>query len=299
VMMQAEWRPLVPGEPIGVVALSGPVDAAKLQAGIDVLRGWGHPILEAPNLHRAESYLAGGDDERLAGIEEVIDMGARCLIAARGGYGAARLLPKVNLQHLGDKGVRLVGFSDLTAMLNPLAGRGGTVQVHGPMVAAGLVGPHNARRLLSLLRGELVGEPLFRFSKGSVIRPGTVEGPAMGGNLTVLSTLIGTPWEPDLDGSVLFLEEVGEPLYRLDRMLTHLRGSGRLRKVKALIGGSLRGCRPASERSRLWRRLLLEAAPPGAAVVVDLPFGHGAANLAFPIGATVQVNTRTHRVIWR
>ena len=281
------------------MALSGPVDAAKLRTGIEVLRGWGHPIVEAPNLHRAESYLAGGDDERLAGFEEVVDKGARFVIATRGGYGAARLLGGFPWQRLADRGVRLVGFSDLTAILNPLAGRGGTVQVHGPMVAAGLAGRHNARRLLSLLRGEFVGEPLFRFSNGSVVRPGTVEGPTLGGNLAVLSTLIGTPWEPDFDGSLLFLEEVGEPLYRLDRMLTHLRGSGKLRKVKALIGGSLRGCRPASERSQRWRQLLLEAAPPGAAVVVDLPFGHGAANLAFPIGATVQLNTRTHRVIWR
>ena len=296
--VNAQWRPLEPGEPIGVVALSGPLDAAKLRAGLDVLQGWGHPILEAPNLHREEAYLAGRDAERMAGIEEVVNRGARCLIAARGGYGATRLLDALPWQRLGQEGVRLVGFSDLTALLNPLAGRDGTVQIHGPMVAAGLTGRHNARRLLSLLRGELVGEPLFRFPEASVIRPGVVEGPAFGGNLTVLTSLIGTPWEPDLDGSVLFLEEVGEPLYRLDRMLTHLRCSGKLRKVKALIGGSLRGCRPAVERSRSWRSLLAEAAPPGAAIVVDLPFGHGAANLAFPIGATVQVNTNSLRLTW-
>jgi muramoyltetrapeptide carboxypeptidase len=289
----------VPGEPIGVVALSGPVDASKLQAGVDVLRGWGHPIVEASNLHREESYLAGGDDERLAGIEEVVDRGARCLMAARGGYGAGRLLGNLPWQRLAEKRVRIVGFSDLTAILNPLAVTGGTLQVHGPMVAAGLARPHNARRLLSLLRGEFVGEPLFRFSKGSVVRPGIVEGPALGGNLTVLSTLIGTPWEPDFDGSVVFLEEVGEPLYRLDRMLTHLRGSGRLQQVKALIGGSLRGCRPASERFERWRQLLLEAAPEGAPVVTGLPFGHGTINLAFPIGAAVELDTRRGGLTWR
>jgi muramoyltetrapeptide carboxypeptidase len=295
----AQWKPLTQGEPIGVVALSGPSDAVKLQAGVEVLRAWGHPIVEAPNLQRQESYLAGGDDERLAGIEDVVKRGARCLIAARGGYGAARLLGAFPWKLLQQNEVRLVGFSDLTAILNPLARRGGTVQVHGPMVAAGFSGSHNVRRLLSLLRGELVGEPLFRFSQSSVVRPGTVEGRAVGGNLSVLSSLMGTPWEPDFDESVVFLEEVGEPLYRLDRMLTHLRSSGRLRKVKALIGGSLHGCRPASERTLRWRQLLLEVAPPRAAVVVDLPFGHGAANLAFPIGATVQLDTRTLRVMWR
>jgi muramoyltetrapeptide carboxypeptidase len=114
----------------------------------------------------------------------------------------------------------------------------------------------------------------------------------------MLSSLIGTPWEPEFDGALVFVEEVNEPLYRLDRMLTHLRSSGRLRNVKALIGGSLRGCRPASERPEMWRRLLLETAPPEAAVVLELPFGHGAANLAFPVGAMVEIDTQALRVVW-
>jgi muramoyltetrapeptide carboxypeptidase len=114
-----------------------------------------------------------------------------------------------------------------------------------------------------------------------------------------MTALIGTPWEPEFDGSLLFLEEVGEPLYRLDRMLTHLRASGRLRKVKALIGGSLRDCRPASERPGIWRRLLLEAAPPDAPVVVDLPFGHGATNLAFPVGGVVELDTDLAAILWK
>jgi muramoyltetrapeptide carboxypeptidase len=98
---------------------------------------------------------------------------------------------------------------------------------------------------------------------------------------------------------VLFLEEVDEPLYRLDRMLTHLRASATLLKVKALIGGSLRGCRPAAARPERWRRLLLEVAPEGAPVVTGLPFGHGADNRAFPIGAVVELDTRRGRVTWR
>ncbi len=148
------------------------------------------------------------------------------------------------------------------------------------------------------MRGELAGDVLFRFPERSIVRHGRVSGRALGGNLSLLTSLIGTPWEPDFDDSVLFLEEVGEPVYRLDRMLTHLGASGRLRNVKALIGGSLRGCRPAADRSELWRRLLLEVAPDKAPVVVGLPFGHGAANLAFPIGATVVLDTRAQRLTW-
>lgn len=279
------------------MAPSGPVDPVKLDRGLEVIRGWGHPVIEAPNLLREASYLAGGDDERLAGVRQVLAAGARLLVAARGGYGVSRILDDLPWEGLADRRVTVVGFSDLTAVLNPLAAMG-AIQVHGPMVASGLATPSNADRLRSLLRGDLVGAVLFRVPKGAVVRPGRARGRAVGGNLTLLCALIGTPWEPDFDGSVVFLEEVSEPLYRLDRMLTHLRGSGRLQNVKALIGGSLRGCRPASERSAVWRRLLLEAAPPNAPVVVDLPFGHGAANLAFPIGATVELDTDALRVVW-
>jgi muramoyltetrapeptide carboxypeptidase len=148
------------------------------------------------------------------------------------------------------------------------------------------------------MRGDLVGDVLFRFPERSVVRHGRVSGRALGGNLSLLTSLIGTLWEPDFDDSLVFIEEVGEPVYRLDRMLTHLGASGRLRNVKALIGGSLRGCRPASDRSKAWRQLLLEVAPEEAAVVVDLPFGHGATNLAFPVGTTVALDTRAQRVTW-
>ncbi|MCJ7756317.1 MAG: LD-carboxypeptidase, partial [Thermoanaerobaculales bacterium] len=288
--MKSIWRPLEPGEPIGVVALSGPVDPVKLEAGLEVLRGWGHPVIEAVNLRAEDGYLAGSDAERLAGLDEILAAGVRWVMAARGGYGSTRLLPSVSLERLRDREVSLIGYSDLTAFLNPLAQNGGAVQIHGPMVAAGLARPHNAKRLRALLTGELSGGVLFRFPEGAVARSGRAAGPSLGGNLTLVTALLGTPWEPDFDGCVLFLEEVGEPLYRLDRMLTHLRGSGRLRNVKALIGGSLRGCGPVSDRSDGWRRMLVEAAPAEVPVVVGLPFGHGAANLAFPIGATVEID---------
>ncbi|MGD9253542.1 MAG: LD-carboxypeptidase [Holophagae bacterium] len=295
--MRASFVPLGSGEPIGVVALSGPVDRARLEAGLTVIRGWAHPVIVADNVCRVSGYLAGSDEQRLAGVEEVVRQGARWLVAARGGFGATRLLNTIDLASLAKRQIAFVGFSDLTAVTNPLAGRG-CAQVHGPMVAAGLDRRRNASRLLDLLEGRLVGETLFRFRAPSVVRHGAVRGHAIGGNLALMTTLIGTPWEPDFDGALLFLEDVDEPLFRLDRMLTHLRTSGRLRHVKALIGGSLRGCRPASDRVRVWRQLLAEAAPEGAPVVVDLDFGHGAANLAFPIGVELELDTRSGRLVW-
>ena len=296
--MAPRFTPLLHDEPIGVVALSGPVDPRQLAAGLEILRGWGHPIVLAPNLEDRCGYLAGGDDARLQGLQAVLSRGARIVIAARGGYGVTRLLDRLPWDRMVDAGTTFVGFSDLTSLLNALVERGGGVQIHGPMVAAGLSDSRNSDQLEAMLGGRLVGRPLFRFSRSSVIRSGHVHGMALGGNLAMVTALLGTPFEPSFDGSVVFLEEVGEPLYRLDRMLTQLACSGRFQGVKALISGSLRGCRPASERAERWRELLCELAPPAAVVVTDLPFGHGARNLCFPIGSPVEVDTESGLVSW-
>ena len=297
--MSFRFVPLSPGEPIGVVALSGPVDRDRLDAGLQALDGWGHPVVLAPNLDARTGYLAGDDDARLAGLESVVARGATLLVAARGGFGVTRLLPRLRLRELAAAGVRFVGYSDTSALLNAMATAGGTVQVHGPMVAAGLARRDNELRLRRLLEGELVGETLFRFDRRCVLRSGRAAGHAIGGTLSVLAALIGTPHEPPWAGSVLFIEEVGEPLYRLDRLLTQLRASARLRGVKALICGGLRGCGPVAERGPRWREMVAEAAAPETPVVVDLPFGHGARNLAFPIGATVEVDTDSGAIRWR
>jgi len=289
-------RPLERGEPIGVVALSGPVDPAKLVDGLDVIRSWNCPVEPAPNLRDREGYLAGSDQARLDGLTDLLDRGIRTFIAARGGFGVTRLMDRLPWTRLIDGQAQFIGFSDLTAILNPLASS--MVQIHGPMVAAGLARSANASRLLDVLLGRLEGQDLFSIPGGKVLRHGKTAGRALGGNLSLLSALVGTPWEPDFNDAILFLEEVSEPPYRLDRMLTHLRSSVSFAGVKALIGGTLHACRPHSECVARWSQLLVEAAPEGVPVVAGLRFGHGARNMAFPIGAPLVVDTRRGAVSW-
>lgn len=296
--MRSELVPLTHGEPVGVVALSGPVDPERLEEGLVELRRWGHPVVVAPNIGSVHGFLAGTDDERIAGLESVLDHGARVILAARGGYGAIRILPKLPWSRLVRERAVVVGFSDVTAILGPLADRSGVVQVHGPMVAAGLGNRSNADRLHELLEGRLQGRRLFNVRESGIVRAGRVRGRAAGGNLALLASLVGTPWQPNLDGAIVFLEDVNEPGYRLDRMLTQLVLSGMFRRVKALISGGLQDCRSAGAETRSWREMLLEAAPDGAPVVVDLPFGHGSDNHAFPIGAIVTIDTDRGRVDW-
>jgi len=290
------WRTLERDEPIGVVALSGPVDPDRLAAGLKALQSWGNPIELASNLRAQKSYLAGSDESRLNGLNELLDLGVRTFIAARGGFGVTRLMEHVPWTRMASSGVQFIGFSDLTALLNPLSTS--VVQVHGPMVAAGLEHRANEERLRDLLLGRLIGECLFPIPADKVLRHGKAEGVVMGGNLSLLSTLIGTQWEPDFSDRILFLEEVSEPSYRLDRLLTHLRSSASFSGVKALIGGTLHACRPHSECVERWSELLLEAAPEGVPVICGLPFGHGMKNMAFPVGATVEIDTRRAAVSW-
>ena len=290
------WRSLERGEPLGVVAPSGSVDPLRLAEGLGVLRSWGHPVEVASNLRAKDHYLAGSDDDRLGGLLELLDKGVRTFIAARGGFGSTRLLDRLPWDRLIADEVRFVGFSDLTAVLNPLASS--VVQIHGPMVAAGLGRTPNAARLRDVLDGRLVGQTLFPIPADCVLRHGDAQGIALGGNLSLLSALMGTRWEPDFSDSVLFVEEVSEPPYRLDRLLTHLRGSASFRGVKALIGGSLRACRPRSECLSRWCELLLESVPETVPVIVGMPFGHGTRNLAFPLGASVEIDTRRGALSW-
>jgi muramoyltetrapeptide carboxypeptidase len=292
------FTPLSPNEPIGVVALSGPADPEKLERGLAALREWDHPIIEAPNLRRRLDYLSGPDDSRVEGLSALLDQGIRVIWAMRGGYGITRILDRLPWDRLVEAEVMLIGYSDATAILNPLTLRSEVVQVHGPVVTEltewncpGFV------RLRALLEGRLLDSRLFDIEVPHIVRPGRAVGKALGGNLSLLAALAGTPWAPDLRGAVVFIEEVNEPIYRLDRLLTQLRISGMLNGVKALISGDLHGCEAGSDRR--WRQLLMEAAPDGVPVVHGLPFGHGNANLPFPVGTVVELDTDGGALMWR
>lgn len=292
------WRPLVAGEKVGVVALSGPVDPRLLAAGLAILDGLGLDVVAAPNLVADTGYLAGSDDDRLAALDSVLDRGARVLLAARGGYGAGRLLARLPWRRLAADGVVLAGFSDVTAVTNPLVSRGGAAQVHGPMVATLHTSTAGLGGLLDLLTTPAGRRWAWDLPASAVVRPGRVSGRSLGGNLAVLASLAGGPYFPDLDGAVLFLEDLNEPPYRLDRMLTQVASSATFRGVKALVVGELRDCEGFSNGTPAWRELLLSTAPPEAVVVDGLGFGHGPVNRPFPLGVEVEVDTANARIVW-
>jgi muramoyltetrapeptide carboxypeptidase len=277
-----------------VVAPSGPFDPQLFEQGIQILRErFGlEPRMRADIVSR-HGYLAGDDGRRADEWNEAAtDHEARALWAARGGYGAMRLLPRVDLGRLLHPAKWVVGFSDITALHAALNGAG-LVTCHGPVVTQlPRVTPESLDHLQALLFGEShpvgpggVPGPGAGLVGSAVIRQGSATGTLLGGSLTLLSHLCGTPWLPRFRGAVLFIEDVGELPYRLDRTLTQLRLSGALDGVRGVCVGQLTDCDDPPLIAAETVRELVRAL--GVPAIEGLAAGHEATNQALPLGAVV------------
>jgi len=293
--------PVRAGDRVGVAALSGPADPERLEAGLDALSGLGFDPVPAANLRRRDGLFAGGDDERLAGFHALAaDPDLAAIVFLRGGYGLLRLLPRFDWELLARRPRAYVGYSDLTPFLLEMVRRTGVVTFHGPMVAAdlarGLSGAEE-ESFLAALAGELPRSLPLSMAEEDRGRPG-VRGPLLGGCLSMLVSTLGTPYAPRLDGAVVFVEDVAEPLYRLDRMLTHLRLSGSLTAIRAMIFGHL-GCLdaphpdPAACVAPL-RQGLADLAWP---VAWGLAAGHGTPNHTLPLGLSCRLDPQSAQLL--
>jgi muramoyltetrapeptide carboxypeptidase len=290
--------PVVPGDRIGVAALGGPVRPERLEAGIAALRALGFEPVLASNLGSRHDLFAGGDAERLGALYELADDASlRAIFFARGGHGALRLLPSFDWDRIGRNPRAWVGYSDLTPFLLGIVQRVGLVAFHGPMVAADLargLTPDERDSLLATLAGEFPAVFAASDALLAADAPERCEGVLLGGCLSLLCATLGTPWAPDLSGAILLLEDVAEPTYRLDRMLTHLYLSGSLTGVRGVVLGDFRGTEEAKdEPSTLPGRVAAVAA--GVPVLAGLECGHVAPNRTLPLGlvASIDAGNRT------
>jgi len=282
---------LRPGDVVRVIAPSSPFDPDPFERGLEVLsaRLGLRPRLRADVAERWR-YLAGDDARRADEWREAVaDPEARAIVCARGGYGAMRLLPAIDPAPLLARPKLLLGFSDVTALHAPL-NRAGLATVHGPGVTQLPRLPEEAlRHLEAVLRRSAPISDDGRLAPGAglagsaSIRPGRVSGPLLGGSLTLLSHLAGTPYAPRLEGAILLLEDVGERPYRIDRYLTHLALAGALRGVAGVAVGQLTGCDDENARGAdVVREAVLAL---GVPAIEGLPVGHEDANFALPLGA--------------
>jgi muramoyltetrapeptide carboxypeptidase len=239
-------RALRPGDRVAVIAPASPFQRDEFDAGLLELRALGFDPVYDPSVFARRGYVAGEPEVRAAAFRHAWhDPSLAALIAVRGGYGSVQLLPLLDPAELRRTPKPFVGYSDLTAVLAFLALQAGIVAFHGVMLAgrlgAGAAGYDRDSFLAALCRPEPMGE----IGRGAVesLRDGEAEGVLVGGNLTQIVSSLGTPFAFDPPpGCVLFLEEVAERPYRLDRMLTQLRLAGVLAKASAIVFGELRDC---------------------------------------------------------
>ena len=276
---------------MAIVAPAGPFDRPAFEAGLLVLAERYAPSYDEGCFARTR-YVAGDDARRLDELGAALgDETVRAVFAARGGYGSLRLLAKLRIGAASPK--PLIGFSDITALHAALQAAG-WASIHGPVVTQLGTQPRAvAERLFHLLESSTAPAPALA---GLPFVGGVAEGPLLGGNLSVLSRLLGTPYLPELDGAVLLLEDVGERPYRLDRMWTHLALAGVFDRVRGIALGEFIDCEEPDGDYRSQDVLAGLAGEVGLPCLGGLPIGHGEVNLPVSLGGRVRLDADAGRL---
>ena len=292
------------GSRVALVAPAGPLlERDDLTRAQELCRALGYEPVLGTNAYSRHGYLAGTDDQRLSDLNGVLqDQRLDAIWCIRGGYGALRLLDRVDYEAMARWPKALVGFSDITALLNAITRITGVVTYHGPVARAPM--PPFSRRHFErvLVSSEVPGRLDLLAPPADVLVPqehrivtlvgGTAEGPLAGGNLSLLQCLIGTPYFPDLSRAILFLEDVDEDLYKVDRMLAHLRLVGALEKLAGVAVGRFTELDRASRDGALGFDEVLATylQPLGIPVAYGFPIGHIDSQWTLPLGIRARLN---------
>lgn len=294
--------PLKQGDRIGIVAPSSPQrDDQRLRAGIERLASMGYRVHEGTNLWKRYGYLAGTDDERVDDFNGMLrDPEIRMIVAGRGGFGATRILDRIDYEAARRDPKIVLGFSDVTALNLALLSQSGLVSFSGAMPGVDLWEDKPDRFMLESLQSCIgASEPLGVLPSGptgdaiSGIRGGSAEGRLIPANLTLLATLCGTPYMPDMSGAILLIEEIGEEAYRVDRLLSQVWNSGILSDIGGLAFGAFTGTDP--------KRISIDPLPieevfaeyvrrADVPTISGVPYGHIGSKLTLPVGVRARID---------
>lgn len=299
-------RKLKKGDLIGIVSPASPIaDSTKIGRGVRYLESLGYRVTVGEHAGKTFGYLAGTDDERAADLHSMFsNKHVKAIIAVRGGYGTPRLLRLLNYQLILRNPKILVGFSDLTALQLALWKKCRLTTFHGPMLGVDMADPMDPFTEESFWQAVTTTSRTGKISLPdgttlSAIIPGTATGRLLGGNLSLLVSVTGTPYVPDFAGAIIFLEEIGEEPYRVDRMLTQLRNAGVFSRANGLLGGQFTDCSPKdpAQPSLTIEDVLAETGLSLAKPFLsNLPFGHIPTKLTFPVGIRVRLDAGAHSV---
>jgi muramoyltetrapeptide carboxypeptidase len=286
------------GDTIGIIAPAGPISRERLEQGEKVLHEMGFKIKYESSIFESSRYLAGSDQRRGEEFNRMFaDPDVHAIFCARGGYGSARTLAFVDEIAIKANPKIFLGYSDITSFLLYLYKRCSLVTFHGPMVAIDpdkLVRDKTRASLLSALTLSIGADPASTGPNTlKILKSGFAEGVLLGGCLSILIHSLGTRYEPDFKDKILFLEDIDEAPYRIDRMLTHLKSAGKLQQVNGIVFGEMKRCHPSPEDGYPLEEVLLDVLRDlDIPVLFGFPSGHasGEDNLTLPIGVRVQVD---------
>jgi len=286
---------LVPGDPIGIVAPSSAFEEHTFQRGIETIREMGFSPVIPEALFLKKRYLAGTDDHRARLINRMFaDDDIKAIFCARGGYGAGRLLPYLDWEIICAHPKIFVGFSDVSVLLSAFYARCRMVTFHGPVVTSLADADRETKIMLKTVMSS--GVPIIHnLPRPIVIRPGVARGVVLGGNLCTLCHLAGTAFEPEIAGRILFLEECGEPAYKIDRMLNHLKMCGWLDDIAGLMIGAFERCGSEDIIFQIIEETVANASFP---VMGGFEIGHGRRNRVLPIGIEAILDTTLGRLLF-
>jgi len=276
------------GDTVALVSPAGPVAESRIQAAARELASWGLRPRIYPHALDVDHYLAGSDAHRTADLNAALgDPEIRAVLCNRGGYGVQRIIEHVDYDAVRRDPKLVVGFSDITALHAALWCHTGLVTIHGPIAAqlerGGLFASTLKHALMStepLVVQAKLDEPTF-----SVRTSGIAHGTLLGGNLSMLSTCVGTSFMPDLAGAILLIEDVGELAYRVDRLLTHLGNCGLLKQLAGIAIGQFSEPGHGNNAIRPPDVLSERLGSLGIPLLGGLPIGHGERNLAVALGS--------------
>jgi len=280
------------GDLVGVCAPAGAIDADRLDKGVAELESLGYRVKVTPATRGRSRFNSGTRGERLADLRSLLeDPEISAIVAARGGSGSGWLSPHLDPALLRERPRAIVGYSDLT-FLHLVSNRAGVVSFHGPMVAWEFATGNYDRPSWAALTGE-GGPYATEAGELSVLQPGKAEGRLRGGCLSILAAAAGTPWALTTEGedTILFLEDVDEKPFRLDRMLMQLRHSGALEGVRGIVFGDMKGCSPPLDAGYGLEEVLLDAlAGLDVPIALGLSSGHTTSpNVNLPLGVRTRL----------
>lgn len=285
------------GDKIGLVTPSGFISEEKLNRTIRNLKKFGLIPFYTDKLKSKRGYLAGTDKERLQELHEMFsDKNIKAILCVRGGYGATRLLDQIDYKLIKNNPKPFVGFSDITALLSAFYKYANLPSFHG-IVGASLFSDYTQKCFRDILMNSEIKIEIKSFKDEQedqyILKSGAAEGIMIGGNLAVITSLLGTPFDIDWTDKIIFLEEINEPPYKIDRMLTQLISAGKFNNVKAVIFGKFNKCdkndfRIKEDESFSLKEVITERFQKiNVPSVYGFSFGHVKNQAIFPFGMNV------------